>query len=52
MRVSGVLTLRDGTWVPVRAWDLPIKERFEAHSVEDARAFVTDVTRKPQWRGR
>jgi hypothetical protein len=41
-----------GAWVPKRAWDLPVRERYEASTLDDAAKFVADIKRNPQWQGR
>lgn len=38
-----------GRFVPQRAWDFPVAERYEATSIEEGKRFVADVTRKKQW---
>ena len=40
-----------GLFVPGRAWDFPVKERYEAPNMTEAQAIVRDLTRKKTWKG-
>lgn len=42
---------KHGLWTPTRAWDFPVKERFEAPTIADGKAFVRDQTRRKTWNG-